>query len=139
MDETRGHLMCLANEKRSCTCPLVAENARFMNEIGKMPMVRNSFNRLGYDGYNMLGLVMALLKNPRGGYYTTAFDRVYEFGPEERKLRDGIRRMRVKFLLDHNPLICEEIQFKIKENNYDPDWYIGWLRGEYFKGQENQE
>jgi Uma2 family endonuclease len=95
--EAKRRIPCLRNTEVECDCPWLPENAASINEMGNRDrVIRSGLQRAGYDRVSPQ-LIVELLVNPRGSFYTEAFDEQFPFGREAWGVREYI--MRERFLL----------------------------------------
>ena len=81
MNKERSQIPCVINPEKICDCPLRSLNAEYVNYAGKKDRgIRSAIQRQGYDHVSP-GLIKELLTHPQGGYYTEAFNMVFEFSP----------------------------------------------------------
>ena len=129
--EVSSRIPCLFNNS-PCNCPLVAENATHMNKLGKNRGLRNVIQRQGYDRVNV-GLIKELLTNPKGSFYTSAFEEKLKFSlpPEMKSIRLEIGRDRLYLLTDlENPkdIKCCALKEKIEKSGMSPEDFLNYLR-----------
>ena len=90
MNKERSQIPCVINPEKICDCPLRSLNAEYVNYAGKKDRgIRSAIQRQGYDHVSP-GLIKELLTHPQGGYYTEAFNMVFEFSPVMREIRENI-------------------------------------------------
>lgn len=128
--ETSSRLPCLLDHSRGCDCPLVKNNAAHMNKLGKNRGLRNVIQRQGYDKVNV-GLIKELLTNPKGSFYTEAFNTKLKFPQEMLQIRYEIGRERLSLLLRlENPknIKCSAVKENIEKSGTSPEEYLNYLR-----------
>src|SRR4030042_3277396 len=114
MGKENSQLPCIANPDRICDCPLKEANAYYLNNIGnKCRSVRSAIQRQGYDRVSV-GLIVELLRNPFGRYYTESLDSAYPFSKEMRDIRQriiAVWKNKVELLAEEHPeTTCPELK-----------------------------
>jgi hypothetical protein len=126
----------MVDPKIECHCPFVRQNADFFNQISRDRVVRSQIQREGYDRVTPL-LIRSLLLHPDGSFYTTAFEDKLRFSHTmATAIRNFIIRRRWELYLyqletDPNHIRCPPMQSFLQEKNYDPEYYLQYLREQH--------
>jgi hypothetical protein len=114
--ETR--LPCFENpeERPVCDCPLRRFNAGFVNNLATKKEGRGLRVAIQHEGYDKVsvGLIVELIRNPNGRYYTDLFEEKYPFSPKMREIRKRLLnewRYAAEFIAEKNPdFTCPELK-----------------------------
>jgi hypothetical protein len=116
MGKEGGRLPCFENPMRVCDCPLRRFNAAYVNNLATKKETRGLRVAIQHEGYDRVttGLIVELIRNPYGKYYTDLFEEPYPFSPEMREIRRqilNIWRNNVILLAQKNPnFTCPELK-----------------------------